>query len=156
MTWSGRRGAMKTAKSLIHHRLYPSLVQNPDLPEKNAGVVNTSIKLLSLGWVSLNPLNAELNPICHLLALLVAHPILHNNRIRVNLCKIQYFENTFTRNGMRDFRHPPRSLWDQRSYGILRSLEWSKFFLPTDARVNCLKTILKYTLKLTLKQLQRV
>jgi len=32
----------------------------------------------------LNPLNAELNPICHLLALLGAHPILHVSRIRVN------------------------------------------------------------------------
>jgi len=30
-----------------------------------------------------NPLNAELNPICHLLALLGAHHILHINRIRV-------------------------------------------------------------------------
>jgi hypothetical protein len=32
-----------------------------------------------------NPLNAELNPICHLLALLGAHPILHVSRIRVNI-----------------------------------------------------------------------
>jgi hypothetical protein len=31
-----------------------------------------------------NPLNAELNPICHLLALLGAHHILHVSRIRVN------------------------------------------------------------------------
>jgi len=30
----------------------------------------------------INPLNAELNPICHLLALLGAHPILHVSRIR--------------------------------------------------------------------------
>jgi len=30
-----------------------------------------------------NPLNAELNPICHLLALLGVHPILHVSRIRV-------------------------------------------------------------------------
>jgi len=30
-----------------------------------------------------NPLNAELNPICHLLALLGAHPVLHVSRIRV-------------------------------------------------------------------------
>ena len=30
-----------------------------------------------------NPLNAELNPICHLLALLGAHPIFHVSRIRV-------------------------------------------------------------------------
>jgi len=32
----------------------------------------------------LNSLNAELNPICHLLALLGAHHILHVSRIRVN------------------------------------------------------------------------
>jgi hypothetical protein len=32
----------------------------------------------------INSLNAELNPICHLLALLGAHPILHVSRIRVN------------------------------------------------------------------------
>jgi hypothetical protein len=32
----------------------------------------------------LNPLNAELNSICHLLALLGAHHILHISRIRVN------------------------------------------------------------------------
>jgi hypothetical protein len=30
-----------------------------------------------------NPSNAELNPICHLLALLGAHHILHVSRIRV-------------------------------------------------------------------------
>jgi len=33
----------------------------------------------------LNPLNGELNPICHLLALLGAHHILHVSRLRVNL-----------------------------------------------------------------------
>ena len=31
----------------------------------------------------INPLNAELNPICHLLALLGAHHILHFSGIRV-------------------------------------------------------------------------
>ena len=31
-----------------------------------------------------NPLNAELNPICHLLGLLGSHHILHVSRIRVN------------------------------------------------------------------------
>jgi hypothetical protein len=30
-----------------------------------------------------NPLNAELNPICHLLALVAAHHILHFSRVRV-------------------------------------------------------------------------
>ena len=42
---------------------------------------------MTSGWRKLqtdfNPLNAELNPICHLLALLGAHPILHVSRIRV-------------------------------------------------------------------------
>ena len=32
---------------------------------------------------NLNPLNAKLNPICHLLALVGAHPIFHVSRIRV-------------------------------------------------------------------------
>jgi hypothetical protein len=33
----------------------------------------------------INPLNAELNPICHLLALLGAHHIFHVNVLRVNV-----------------------------------------------------------------------
>ena len=32
-----------------------------------------------------NPLSTELNPICHLLALAVAHHILHVSRVRVNV-----------------------------------------------------------------------
>jgi len=32
-----------------------------------------------------NPLNAEINPICHLLALLGAHHILHVSGLRVNI-----------------------------------------------------------------------
>jgi len=32
-----------------------------------------------------NPLNTDLNPICHLLTLLEAHHILHVSRIRVNV-----------------------------------------------------------------------
>ena len=34
---------------------------------------------------TINPLNAELNPICYLLALLGAHHFLHVSRIRVKL-----------------------------------------------------------------------
>jgi hypothetical protein len=33
----------------------------------------------------INPLNSELNPICHLLELLEAHHILHVSKTRVNL-----------------------------------------------------------------------
>jgi len=36
----------------------------------------------------LNPLNAKLNPICHFLALLGTHPILHVSGVRVNLSQI--------------------------------------------------------------------
>ena len=36
-------------------------------------------------YMNVNPLNAELNPICHLLAVLRAHLILHVSRIRVNI-----------------------------------------------------------------------
>jgi len=43
---------------------------------------------------SLNPLITELNPICHLLALLGAHHILHVSRIRVNI-----FVRIFEQNG---------------------------------------------------------
>jgi len=35
------------------------------------------------GFTDINPLNAGLNPICHLLTLLGAHHILHVSRIRV-------------------------------------------------------------------------
>jgi hypothetical protein len=40
-----------------------------------------------------NSLNAEFNPICHLLALLGAHHILHVSRIRVNEPKLKFVNN---------------------------------------------------------------
>ena len=40
--------------------------------------------LTSTEHIAVNPLNAELNPICHLLALLGTHHILHVSRARVN------------------------------------------------------------------------
>jgi len=38
---------------------------------------------LHVSRMRVNPLNAELNPICHLLTLLGAHPVLHISRIKV-------------------------------------------------------------------------
>ena len=38
---------------------------------------------MRLKFCELNPLNAELNPICHLLALLGAHHIFHVSGLRV-------------------------------------------------------------------------
>ena len=47
-------------------------------------VVLIKLKVLETGVNKrINPLNAELNPIYHLLALLGAHHILHVSRIRV-------------------------------------------------------------------------
>ena len=43
---------------------------------------------MSEKYREINPLNAELNPICHLLALLGARHILHVNRIRVNVHRL--------------------------------------------------------------------
>jgi hypothetical protein len=37
-----------------------------------------------------NPLKAKLNSICHLLALLGAHPILHISRIRVKKVNVKF------------------------------------------------------------------
>jgi hypothetical protein len=43
----------------------------------------SSTAVLYIGRTVPNPLNAKLNPICHLLALLGAQPILHVSMIRV-------------------------------------------------------------------------
>ena len=54
--------------------------------------------------LKVNSLNAELNPICHLLALVGAHQILHVSRVRVKqgwdnikicLCEISYAADSF-------------------------------------------------------------
>ena len=41
------------------------------------------LKIILLPFI-IKPLNAKLNPLCHLMALLGAHPILRLSRIRVN------------------------------------------------------------------------
>ena len=45
--------------------------------------------------MKINPLKAGLNPICHLLALLGTHPILHVSRIRVNFAIFCTMRNMF-------------------------------------------------------------
>jgi len=46
--------------------------------------VHTNTHKRGLNYATINPLNTELNPICHLLALLGVRHILHISRIRVN------------------------------------------------------------------------
>ena len=45
---------------------------------------------MNVKFTGFNPLIAELNPICHLLALLGAHHILHVSRIRVNFLNTEF------------------------------------------------------------------
>jgi len=52
------------------------------------------VSLRDFGCVNINPLNAELNPICHLLALLADHHILHISRIRVKEVTLFYRQET--------------------------------------------------------------
>jgi len=55
-------------------------------------VLRTSlITSYSWNWV-INPLNAKLNPVCHPLALLGAHHILHVSRLRVNFNNLSHQE----------------------------------------------------------------
>jgi len=60
--------------------------------------------ILYIGCTVLNPLNTELNPICHLLALLGAHHFLHVSRIRLKVN---------VGSGMRDLRYIITSLYIQ-------------------------------------------
>ena len=51
-----------------------------------------SVFTIFQGFSSFNPLNTELNTICHLLALLGAHHILYVSRMRVNIKAVHSFE----------------------------------------------------------------
>jgi len=70
----------------ITNSLLPLNVLSPPLPFQGINCTTCSSHqffiVVPLG--RFNPLNAELNPICHLLALVGAHHILHVSRIRVN------------------------------------------------------------------------
>jgi hypothetical protein len=63
-----------------------SLLQNIKYSFPFITTVNTSTVqfCFTRATIIFNPLNAELNPICHMLALWGAHPILHVSRIWVN------------------------------------------------------------------------
>ena len=63
---------------------------------------------------NINPLHAELNPICHLLTLLGAHHILHVSRVRINLAfnplnaKLNRISNLLALLGAHPFLHVSR------------------------------------------------
>jgi hypothetical protein len=52
-------------------------------------------KCHSVDVTVINALNTKLNPICHLLALLGAHPILRVSRIRVKVVACHNYEGSY-------------------------------------------------------------
>jgi len=80
--WHWRKEwGLKDPKSLVFHiKMYiktPSWASYSEVKKKIIIIISCQIQQ------ELTPLNAELNPICHLLALLGVHHFLHVSRIRV-------------------------------------------------------------------------
>jgi hypothetical protein len=75
--------------------------------------------------IQVNPLNAELNPICHLLTLLGTHPILHISRIRVKFNFITFSRSDKCRKQITDvgkYSFLNRIIsWNQLPAGLLAS-----------------------------------
>jgi hypothetical protein len=84
----------------------------------------------------INPLNANLNPICHLLALLGAHPILHVSRIRVNVYMI-----TST---ARVAAHKSTSCWETRINMLLSGLSTHIFLCYINTASYCMNKCYMY------------
>jgi hypothetical protein len=68
--WGEKKSTLDNAAENFFETLYNLLIELKSATSKNRII---------------NPLNAQLNPICHLPALLGAHHILHVSRLRVKL-----------------------------------------------------------------------
>jgi hypothetical protein len=89
---------MKAVCRTIHngiHKLIIYIWNKEELPEEWKESIIVSIYKRGDKTECINPLNAELNPICHFLALLGAHHILHVSRIRVNYSGISLLPNKY-------------------------------------------------------------
>jgi len=74
LSWTCRHSAFR------HYEIFCIILHYCSIAVQFLGVILAPIHSLR---VNFNPLNAELNPICYLLALLGAHHFLHVSRIRV-------------------------------------------------------------------------
>jgi len=54
-------------------------------------IIEQKMNVIRSLLADINPLNAELNPICHLLALLGAHHFLDASRIKVKTKQLQWY-----------------------------------------------------------------
>jgi len=78
-------------------------------------VINQIVTTSSRFAIVLNPLNVVLHPICHLLALLGAHHILHVSRIRVKLMAAEILPQCWEQTII----PRPQLLWYDQKYCIL-------------------------------------
>ena len=89
----------------------------------------------------INPLNAELNPICHLLELLGAHHILHVSRVRVK---------THTLTPCESIRQTDAELLRAQVYAVCRAaITWSVWLTLTFIRLSFFHIIVKLMSVLT-------
>ena len=91
-----------------------------------------------LKWVHFNPLNTKLNPICHLLALLGAHQILHVSSI-IHLVKLIF----------RCDHQPLLNRMHQKKLDLRNSLEFSSFGLFFESLPLCVGVLVSLLLKIT-------
>jgi hypothetical protein len=73
----------KVLEKVMYNQLQKHLNKYSILAEEQFGFISDSTTNKAIHKL-INHLIAKLNPICHLLALLGAHPILHVSRIKVN------------------------------------------------------------------------
>jgi hypothetical protein len=69
--------------------------------------------------IHVNPLNTELNPICHLLTLLEAYPIFHISRIRVKLQKAEIYKSVINM-GTKVYNNLPKFLKEIDNYKVFK------------------------------------
>ena len=87
---------------VLHFCMQTTICSTFDCNLKLVTIINSSTHTLihSITHMNIifNPLNAELNPICHLLALVGSHHILHVSRVRVNYHNVNQQIHTICQN----------------------------------------------------------
>ena len=78
------RGVFRTVLSSYPEPSYKTMHEAHVLARWGIYVACFSSMTVTVGYMALNPSNVELNPICHLLALLGAHHIFYVSGLRVN------------------------------------------------------------------------
>ena len=127
--------------SVFRHRCYSTKGWHRHLTscyKQNLCVSELSLLRSCTFFLPFNPLNAELNPICHLLALLGAHHIFHVSGLRVNgenaisLCVCRCKSDRFCERHYSVLRHPEifRKLvtffiifWELRGHEVVELVE---------------------------------